>query len=691
MAKRKKKLTAEDEILSIALDRYEDCNTSASEIYKDALDDIRFGVGEQWTSDTTRDRIDRPCLVENRLAASIHQVVNSHRQNRPMIKVSPKKENGDNEVTDVVNGLLRSIQYHSDSEDAIDWAFDCAVRGGIGWFRICTDYEDEEGFDQQITIEKISNIEDVKIPFHLCHESDFRDMPYAFIESTMSRDDFETRYTNVDIANWKTDVTQAGWLTDTTVRIAEYFVVEQTEKQIHKLSDGSSVSEKPNYLEGQAPGPSVIASRKVIERKIKWYKLTASAILEKGEFPGVFIPLIPIVGEEVLIGGKRKFYSWIHHSKDSQKMLNYWRSATAERIALATKSKWVVASTQIENWENEWNNSNRSNNILLHYDPVTEGGTLVPPPQPVQPAQADMALINAANSAVDSIKATSGMFDASLGNTGPEKSGKAILARQSQSDLGGFHFFDNCAKAMRHAGRIIVDIIPEVIDTERAVKILGEDQQSKIVTVNKQFATDGKLYDLTVGEYDVMVETGPSFLSKQQETASHLRDLSQNDPVLIQSTRDLVMKYLGMPSEVVERVAKTIPPQLMQGQDKSDPVPVAQVQAMAMEFQKKEQDLQGIIEKAMADVENLQKQLQDKSLGIQADLTKTQMKASAEIEKAHLDNAHSLGMAAHAHTLENNPAIAGVINDLAARLSQIESAIQNSQPPAAQAESQQGV
>jgi hypothetical protein len=690
MAKRnrKEKLSAEDEIIREALERYEDCETSCSEIYKDAVDDMRFTTGDQWASDTTRDRIDRPCLVDNRLAASVHQVCNSQRMNRPMIKVSAKKENSDDDVVDIINGFLRHIQYQSDSESAVDWAFDCAVRGGIGWFRIKTEYDDDESFDQTITIDRIDNLENVKIPFHLCHEIDCRDMPFAFVESTMSRDEFETRWPDANPTNWKTDVTQAGWLTDKTLRIAEYFKIEETKTKLHRLSDGKVSREKPQQIEGLPPPPDVVASRDVIERRILWYKLTAGAILEQGEFPGNWIPLIPVIGEEVLVGGKRKFLSFIKHAKDPQKMRNYWVSAIAERIALASKAKWVVASTQIENYENEWVNSNRSNNTVLHYDPVVEGGVLVPPPQPAQPAQADMALIQAANDSTESIKATLGMFDASLGTNGPEKSGKAIQARQNQSDNGTYHIFDNCAKAMRHAGRIIVDLIPEVIDTERAIKILGEDQKTKIVKVNQEFSTDGKIYDVRVGEYDVLVETGPSFLSKQQETASNLRDLSQNDPVLIQSTRDLVMKYLGMPSDVIERVTKTIPQNLLSDQDKQKPVPFAQVQQMAAEWQAKEHDLDQIIQKMMADVEDLQKQVKDKSVAVQAHLMGTQIKAQAEIEKAHIDNAHSLGMAAHAHMIDNNPAVAGVINDLAARLAQLEQTLQSSTAPAPNAESQ---
>jgi hypothetical protein len=266
----------------------------------------------------------------------------------------------------------------------------------------------------------------------------------------------------------------------------------------------------------------------------------------------------------------------------------------------------------------------------------------------------------------------------------------AIKARQRQGDTSNYHFPDNLAKSMRHTWRVILSMIPEVYDTMREVAILGDDMKEQIVIVNSEQEGDieGRKHygHLDVGRYGVVVDTGPSYASKRQETADNLIQMGQADPNLLPAVRDLVAKNLGMSADVVERLSKTIPPGLADNKDQQS-VPIAQHQAMMQEMQAKEQDLQGVIEKAMADIQQLEAAVKEKQSGYQKDIVVTQMKTQAELEKAHLDNAHALGMAAHGHVLENNPQIAEIINDLSSRLQELESSIKSmSQAPAANAE-----
>jgi hypothetical protein len=651
----KKRLTKEEkadkDILTTALERYQECDPVCQEIYREAIDDIKFSIGDQWEARTLQDRQDRPSLVENRVSGMIHQVCNDQRQNRSMIKVTPRDDNGDPETSEIINGLLRYIQYHSDSETAVDTAFENAVRGGIGWYRIVTDYEDSESFNQEICFKRIDDIQSVKVPIHLCRDIDFRDMPYAFVETTISKDEFEKEYPDVDVDEWPSTARYEGWASDDQVKIAEYFVVEKKYKEIYLLSDNSISEEKP----ADESGLTVVTTRPVCKKQIKWYKITAGTILDRKDFPGEWIPILPVLGEDVTIAGKRKFLSLTRNAKDPQRMLNYWRSAEAERIALSPKAPFIAAANQLEGYEDEWAQANRTNINVLHYNPVIEGGNLVPAPDRTMPTQMDMAIVNAARESVDAIKACTGIFDASLGNQSAETSGRAILARQRQGDTSNYHFFDNLAKSLRHACRIIVDLIPEIYDAERTIRILGEDLKDKVVTVNKMYSADGKLYDLTAGKYDVIVETGPSFMSQRQETATNLQNLAQSDPVIVQCARDLILKYMDLPSEIVERARKTIPPQFVEDENKqNDP---QQMQAAIAQSQQQLQQMDMVIQQLSQENEQLQQQaagkvldnqtkLQIADLQAKVNILTTQMKLGIDQEKMQ----HEVGIKAMQHS-----------------------------------------
>jgi predicted NBD/HSP70 family sugar kinase len=632
--KENKDITSDEKILETAVKRYHDCETPCSEIYRDALADIEFSAGEQWEGDMVKDREGRPCLVENRLSGMIHQVCNEQRQNRPMMRVTPVDDTTDPTTAEVINGLLRHIQYSSSSETAVDTAFDNAVRGGIGWYRVLTDYIDDQSFEQQILIKRIEDIASVKIPFHLCHEIDCSDMPYAFIESRISKDEFEAQFPDAEEENWQNMLSSGdGWITNDGVRICEYLTIDKKPKKLYKLISGEIV-------DVVSEGEIAISERDTFERVINWYKITATQVLSKNKIPGKWIPLIPVIGEEIFVKGKRQFHSLTRNARDPQKMLNYWRSAETERIALAPKQKFIVAANQIENYEQEWSLANKSNDPVLHYNPIIEGGTLVPPPHQLAPTQIDMAIVNAAKESIDAIKATTGIFDASMGATSNERSGKAILARQREGDTSNYHFFDNAAKSMRHCCRVIVDMIPEVIDTARAIRILGDDMKPKIAQVN-QTSDNGKIYDLTTGRYDVMVETGPSYASKQQETIQNIRDLSQSDPNVIAATRDLLAKFLQMPTEIVERFRKTIDPNLLASDKEEDP---QMLKAQIAQYQQQLQQLDQVIQKMDEELTQSKSVVVAKSMDNGTKLKIAELESTVKILLQRMNNSHEVGI-----------------------------------------------
>lgn len=657
----RKTSAADQKIIREALERYKKASDACSEIYKSALDDMEFvSINEkQWADDIKKQRKERPCITENRLKMSLQQVINEQRQNRPQIKVNPVDGDADPDTAEVINGLLRHIQYDSDAEIAFDTAFSCAVKGGIGFYRVLTDYETDEGFEQRVKIERIENPFSVRFPIHQCREMTFADAPYAFVETSMSKDEFQEKYPDVSVEDWESNVFAAGWITDTQVRVCEYFVVDKEYYTLYKLRSGETVTEKPVSDVGFIdPMREVVAEREACRRSVKWYKLTASAIIEREETDFTYIPIIPVLGEEVNISDKKYYISMTRNGKDPQRLLNYWRSAETERIALAPKAPWVVAEGQIDGYSQEWEASNYANLAYLVYKPVSSSGTVLPAPSRTPPTPVDMAILNASKEAIDAIKACTGIFDAGLGAESNEKSGRAILARQRQGGLSNYHFADNFAKSLRHCGRIIIDIIPKVYDTPRIVRILGDDMTQKVVALKQQSQDNGgKIYDLSVGKYDVTVEAGPSYASKRQEDANLLVNMSQSDPVTMQASRDLLAKYAGAPAEVVQRLSNTIPPEIKGSEAKGDPR--AELQRVTQELQKAQtliRNMDRAIQGLSNERDQAQSKLQSKATDHQVQLALQAMRSNAELERAKMEFSHDAGMEAMKHVHGNNRA-----------------------------------
>jgi Phage P22-like portal protein len=548
------KKTTDSEILELALERFKLAEEAYTEIRRVGLEDLEFRAGVQWPKEIEHSRSieSRPCLTINRIPQFIRQVTNDQRQNRPSIKVSPVDDVADIDTAKVFQGLIRHIEYDSNAEIAFDTAFEGAATKGFGFYRVLTEYCDPLSFEQQI---KIKN--------------------YAFIVDEIPRDDFIAEYGESKLSqmqDWEVLGAQTeGWVSKSTVKIAEYFYRDFKKSTIFQLSTGE-VFEKSKMPEFFPEGVSIVGERETMIPVIYWCKLNGIEILQKTEWPGKWIPIIPVYGDELHVNGKRIFEGIVRHAKDSQRMYNYWASTETETIALAPKAPFIVAEGQIpKEYEAQWKSANTRTHAYLVYKPTTLSGALVGAPQrnvyeaPVQ------AITNARMQASEDMKATTGIYDAALGSRGNESSGVAIQRRNAQSQTSNFHFIDNLTRSLRHTGRILVDLIPKIYDTERTARIIGEDGQQEIVKINALFEKDGKAveYKLGFGKYDVTVETGPSFATKRQEALASMIDLVRGYPQMAQVAGDLMVKNMDWPgaSEIAERLKKTLPPQLQDQKD----------------------------------------------------------------------------------------------------------------------------
>jgi hypothetical protein len=588
--------------------RFKVAEEALQTVHADALTDWAFRLGDQWDAqiEAQRKADGRPCYTVNRIPQFIRQITGQQKQNRPAIRISPIGDGADVETAEIEQGLVRHIESASNAEDAYDTAFDCMATGGFGFLRVVTDYCDSESNDQDILIQREPN-PFAHYPDPSCRQRDYSDAKFWFVVDDMTRDEFEEEYPNSEIVGLTEFGTLADnaqdWIKQDSIRVAEYFYIEsKTEK-------------------GRKNG------RDKTTKIVHWCLTNGVEILDERIIPGEYIPIVPVLGEEVIVKGKRTLVSVVRHARTPQTLYNLWHSAMAESIALAPKAPYLVTPGQIEGYEDIWDKANSENlpYLPVNPDPKAPGW---PMRQVIEPAT--QAIQSALMHADNDLKSTTGLYDASLGAPGPEQSGKAILARKQQGESANFSFTDAMKPAVKHAGRIIIGWIPFYYDAPRVVRIVHPDRTSKTVKVNQHFQDDDglmKVFDLTTGKYDVSVSSGPSFESARQEAAASIMDLVKAYPEMMNVVGDLLVQNFDWPlaPEIAERLRKMLPPQLQdEGQGATPEMQAAQAQL---------QQLQAMVKQLLDEKRSKQMELQSKeriaALQVQAELVQTEAKINA--------------------------------------------------------------
>lgn len=602
-----------DDILKEAQEAFQEIAEAETDNRRAWEDDVDFALNEnQWPEQVRRSREleGRPCLVISQLAAMGRQVVNDARQNKPGIIVHPADSGADPDTAEVFNGIIRNIEVSSNAEVAYDTALEHAVFGGYGFFRVNTAYTSDDTFDQDLVIERISNPLSV---YGDCHSTaaDSSDWNVAFVTEMMSKAKFERQYKGADPVNWEDDEAwkeaPAPWIEGDAVMIAEYWRREEVKRKVLMLSDqqivGADVYEDQKAM-FDAMGVTVMGEREVRSHKVTQRILSGAEELDKVEWQGRYIPIIPVYGAEVNYKGKRTFRSLIRGAKDSQRMKNYWRTTSTELVALAPKAPFIGKKGAFETDNAKWATANIQSHAFLEYD-----GAEMPMRQPF--AGVPAGAVQEALSAQDDIKSTMGMYDASLGARSNETSGRAIIARQMEGDTATFHFIDNLSRAIRHAGRVLIDLIPEVYSVPRVVRVMGPEGEPDMKPVNQPFTVQeknpetgeveeiSKIYDLSAGKYDLVVKAGPSFNTRREEAAQQMIELIRAYPDAAPIIGDLLAKNLDWPGaeEIAERLKAMLPPQIKGEEGEGGGIPpevqeaVGQMQQQLMELQQQNQSL----------------------------------------------------------------------------------------------------
>jgi hypothetical protein len=579
---------------------------------ENALSDAQFVAGEQWPEDIKLQRLNRPCLTINRLPTFVRQVSNEVRLKPPSISVLPSEE-GDDDTAEVIEGLIRSIEARSKAKRVYSRGIEDSARCSMGFWRVCTDYVDDETFDQDLCIESIDN------PLGVLWDPDGKDplgsdWKFAFVIETMTLDAFKAKYPGKSYGingDRTTNInTSLYWVNGDKVQVAEYWYVEEKSVKIVQLDNGETIDlkdydkmvdaynehvqmlsdmyqaavmeaqqeqpesgeppEMPEPPEAPVPPPMPMRGRdgeprmRDVKRKVVRSRIMSAGewLSEPQEWAGQRIPIVPVWGEEYRIGDRKVRTSLIHFAKDSQRMINYWRSASVESLALAPKAPWLVTPKNVEGFEPMWRAAGQGNPAVLFFNPDPITGK----PERQQPATIQSAMLQEAALSQDDLKATTGLYDAALGAQSNETSGKAIMARQAEGDISTYAFLDNLLQAIEETGRILVEMIPYVYDVPRQIRILGKKMESKIITVN-----DGGQYDLTRGKYDVNCVTGPSFTTQRQMAAEAYQSFVQSAPATAPILIPRMVESMDLPD--AKEIAEELRNMAGTGEQKQAPPP----------------------------------------------------------------------------------------------------------------------
>lgn len=649
-----KEKTADSTVLTLMRKRFEHVCSVDSENRDSYIKNVRISSSsDQWDGEVKKRRgANRPALTFNLLNLVVKQIIGDYRQNKLAIKVLPSGGPATEDVADILAGLIRNIEMDSNADQAYTNSLECSARGGFGYFRVVTEYDADDVFNQKLLIKPIHN--PLTVYFDPAAKLLTRaDAEYCLVTEMISKDEFRRQYPEAEENGWDiidVDSDDAGdWGDDDQIRICEYFTKERVKTRLVAFDSGAVVEiDDEEEIEAlQQIGWNVIKEREADRINIKWRKCNGSHILEERTFKTKYIPIIPVLGEEVNIEGKACLRGAVYYGIDAQLSYNYERSTAIENSALTARAPWKVTNKEIEMYRDQWDNANNTPQPYLVFtpDPAHPQG-----PERIDPATPSTAAMQNSQVAAQDVQRTTGVFDSQLGAKSNVLSGVGLSEQQSQGVTSTFIFVDNLRSAIEQCGRVLIDWIPYVYDKERIIRTIGAEGDVSMETVNQQknnpmLAVTEVINDITVGQYDVVVETGPAFASRRREAVDGMLKFIQAMPQLGTLIADLAVKNMDWPGaeEISERLKRALPPQITTDPDSPEGQQLAQQQAQQ---QGQHQQLQQ---------QMLQQHMQTEQGKQQAEMAKSQasvIKSQAEVVKAKADTIQAV---AETHKLAHEP------------------------------------
>ena len=599
------------EVHRIALRRWQAGYDRDRDNIDDAYEDLAFLEGDQWPADavTLRETEKRPVQTFNRMPQFVRQITGDMRLARPSIKVVPVDSGSDQEVARVRAGLIRYIENRSDAQAAYYHGGDQQVAAGIGHWRVIKEYAGDTTFNQELRIVAIEDgIAVIWDPDAVLPNKE--DATYCFVPVNMSHDAFREKFPDAALADFadRAGAMSSGWYGTDFVRVAEYWVKKPVKRMLALTPDGRIDDVTDDEEKARRYRDDGVRVEQRESFRICRYLMSFAAILEGPvEWPGRYIPIVRCPGEETRIGRKTRRRGIIRFAKDAQRAYNYGRSTQTEITALQPKSPFIGTEDNFKEYQAFWNLANVKAFPYLPYKPDPRNNGV--PPQRVQPPVSSQGVNETVRLAAEDMKGVIGIYDAALGAQSNEVSGRAIMARDRQGDVGAFVYQDNWGRAIRHTATIVNDLIPHVYDVERTIRILGEDGKEELIAINKAVAGDGLqatervLNDVTAGAYDVVSRTGPSFTTRREEAREGMTAFLQSSPSAAPLVLDLIAESQDWPNadKIGKRLEHLLPDPIRAREaaergeplapSPPDPAQAVAMQAAAMRLQAELQQL----------------------------------------------------------------------------------------------------
>jgi hypothetical protein len=544
-----------------------------------AEEDNRFCASDQWDDviRQARELDHRPVLTIDKTGQFVRQVSGDWRKASPTVEIIPDDDDASPEIAEIFDGMVRQIEYKSLAAQVYSWGLECAARCGIGHWRIGTRYADGDTFDQECYVERIPD------PLSVTWDAaaialDRSDAKTCYVSDMVPRAEFEQKYKGKLASDFPQDKDTSGlfWSRGDFVRVASRYWIEPKTHTIALLWDGRVVPVK----DGTKPGGEIMRVRKV-EVPCVYHQLMSGNdyLSDKEKLPGRYIPIVPVIGEEVAVDGRLIRRGIVRTLKDAQRLYNIALSANAEIIGSQPKAPYVGPLGSFQGLERYWNVANKVNLPYLPYNAdanLPNGGR----PERVTPPQGAPAVVDQLRLANEDMFSVTGIYPAALGQRSNETSGKAIEARQREADTGTFVYFDNANVAIKRTGDILVDLIQAVYDGQRQVSIMSREGEESKVDINKGISTpDGPaiLNDITAGRYVAKIRPGPNYATAMEQAKEALAELMQN-PQIAPVIGDLYVEHLDIPGgeKIAERLRRALPPQLL-GEPQGPPDPMAEI------------------------------------------------------------------------------------------------------------------
>jgi hypothetical protein len=567
-----------------ATNRFDRAYAPQQQVRLASLEDRRFAFvdGAMWEGGLGAQFNNRPRFVVNKVQKAVRRIVSEYRANAMTVNFRSSDDDSRQDDLDALRIVYRSDEQYSGAQDVYVSAFEEAVAGGIGAWRLTNDYDYRAETDldddtpQRICFEPINDA-DISVFFDSdSRKLDKSDAKWCVVLNPISWDTYTTEY--LDDAVQLTErpssfkqvrsLKQFDWFSNDAVYIGEYYEVEKKTEpysvwrephsgQEEKVYAGLDAESREDAAEQEDHWKSVgyvkVRTGKRNRKRVRKYFLDGSGILKDcGYIAGSEIPIVVVFGIRQIIDGIERFQGAVRLAKDSQRLYNMQISTLADITAFTPREKPIFTPEQMAGHELTWAGDLVANNPYLLINPITgaDGSSTVSGPvgmikQPdVPPALAGLVQITAA----DMLDVTGGDLAAEHVNS---NTSDALVSRvQSQQDMQVYIFIDNMARALERCGKIYMSMACEVyVEDNRQFAAVGEDNTSETTKINvPSLNADGEpiITRCFTPGLDVFVDVGPAFNSRKDATVNTLIKLlpGVTDPQMAQLVMNTLIQNL---------------------------------------------------------------------------------------------------------------------------------------------------